>query len=172
MTVLAFTWHAFATRSAPALWFVAMNYGVHAIMYTYYFLTALGRKDIPWAGAVTSLQIAQMAVGVGVCAAAAWYRATDPDGCDVDAGNLAAAAAMYASYFVLFAAFAVEKYWFPPPPPAALAAKLAPAAPAQAAVKPAGEPPAAAADVADPVSSPRSPQAGRSPRSGSVRRRA
>jgi len=32
-TVLLYCWHSYATRASPGLYFVAMNYGVHALMY-------------------------------------------------------------------------------------------------------------------------------------------
>jgi hypothetical protein len=43
------------TRDA-GLYFVAMNYGVHSIMYFYYFLAAV-KYRAPWAGLVTFLQV-------------------------------------------------------------------------------------------------------------------
>ena len=33
ITVLLFCWHSYATESSTGLYFVAMNYSVHAIMY-------------------------------------------------------------------------------------------------------------------------------------------
>lgn len=44
---------------ASGLYFVAMNYTVHAIMYFYYFLTALGYRP-RWALAVTVFQLSQV----------------------------------------------------------------------------------------------------------------
>lgn len=41
------------------IYFVAMNYTVHAIMYFYYFLTALGYRP-RWALAVTVFQLSQV----------------------------------------------------------------------------------------------------------------
>ena len=37
MTVLLFTWFCY-THENPGIIFVAMNYSVHAIMYSYYFM--------------------------------------------------------------------------------------------------------------------------------------
>jgi hypothetical protein len=37
VTVLLYCWFAYATRN-PGIYFVAMNYTVHAFMYSYYFL--------------------------------------------------------------------------------------------------------------------------------------
>ena len=49
VTVLLYCWHAFATEAPQALYFVAMNYSVHAIMYAYYACSAAKVKfcDIP-----------------------------------------------------------------------------------------------------------------------------
>jgi len=49
-----------------------MNYGVHALMYFYFFLTSCGYRP-RWNGIVTFLQISQMFVGVAVCTAVAYY---------------------------------------------------------------------------------------------------
>jgi hypothetical protein len=43
VTVLCFTWAAYAARH-PGLHFIAMNYTVHAVMYTYFFLMAINAK--------------------------------------------------------------------------------------------------------------------------------
>tara|TARA_B110000208_G_scaffold133444_1_gene161518 strand:+ start:1551 stop:2810 length:1260 start_codon:yes stop_codon:yes gene_type:complete len=40
VTVLLFCWHAYATRTGSGLYFIAMNFTVHAVMYTYYGLKA------------------------------------------------------------------------------------------------------------------------------------
>ena len=59
------------TESATGLWFVAMNYTVHGIMYSYYCLMALKigvvQKYFP-APLLTVMQTSQMAVGVFVVA--------------------------------------------------------------------------------------------------------
>ena len=72
-TVLLYCWHSYATRSSAGLYFVAMNYGVHAIMYLYYFLTSCGFRPW-WARAVTTLQISQMFVGMFVCVSVAYFK--------------------------------------------------------------------------------------------------
>lgn len=35
VTVLLFCWHSYAFRSSAGIWFIAMNYSVHAVMYGY-----------------------------------------------------------------------------------------------------------------------------------------
>lgn len=95
-----------------------MNYGVHALMYYYYFLTSLGYKKISWAPLVTTLQICQMFVGICICATIYYYQSSySPytEGCDVSPENFWACLLMYISYFMLFIWFAIEKYIFSPP---------------------------------------------------------
>ena len=43
VTVLSFTWAAYAARH-PGVYFIAMNYSVHAIMYSYFFLMSINAK--------------------------------------------------------------------------------------------------------------------------------
>ena len=45
-TVLLYCWHAFHNSIAPGIWFAAMNYVVHSIMYLYYFLAATGYRKV------------------------------------------------------------------------------------------------------------------------------
>jgi len=41
ITVLLYCWHSYVTTSPSGLFFVVMNYCVHAVMYGYYFLMAI-----------------------------------------------------------------------------------------------------------------------------------
>ena len=41
ITVLIYCWYSFSQYTAPARWFVVMNFVVHSIMYTYYAFRAL-----------------------------------------------------------------------------------------------------------------------------------
>ena len=41
ITVLIYCWYPFSQYTAPARWFVVMNFIVHSIMYTYYAFKAL-----------------------------------------------------------------------------------------------------------------------------------
>lgn len=105
VTVLLYCWHSYATEAPHALYFVSMNYTVHAVMYLYYGLMALNRKPVWFVPEfVTSAQISQMVVGVAVQIAA--YRAD----CGVNATNLLAGSIMYASYLALFVKFAVDRF--------------------------------------------------------------
>jgi hypothetical protein len=41
VTVLIYCWYSFTEYTAPARWFVVMNFVVHSIMYSYYALRAI-----------------------------------------------------------------------------------------------------------------------------------
>lgn len=58
VTVLIFCWNSYVTESSAGLYFVAMNYSVHAVMYAYFGLTGL-RMWPRWfpAGVVTAMQV-------------------------------------------------------------------------------------------------------------------
>lgn len=114
VTVLLFCWNSIATGTASGLYFIAMNYSVHALMYGYYCLQSLGAvpKSFP-AILITIAQIAQMLVGTGICISA-WYFTLSPTStCQNDISNLVAGGAMYASYLYLFVDFAVRRYTKP-----------------------------------------------------------
>ena len=111
-TVLLYCWHAYATEAPQALYFVAMNYSVHAIMYGYYCLVALKLKPawLPPA-VITVAQISQMVVGLSVQLGACYVYFTDrAGGGKVNGANVFWGGLMYLSYVVLFVHFAVRKY--------------------------------------------------------------
>lgn len=114
ITVLAFCWHSYATESSTGIYFVAMNYSVHAVMYGYYFLMAIGQKP-KWLPPVyiTIAQISQMFFGVSICIASYIYKNSGTE-CSVRQENIVAGALMYGSYFYLFAEFAVKRFIFGP----------------------------------------------------------
>jgi elongation of very long chain fatty acids protein 6 len=118
VTVLLYCFHAYATEAPQALYFVAMNYTVHAIMYGYFCLMALRMKP-KWLPpiVITILQLSQMVVGVGVQVASMvkYMRGDVASGaCPLDGGNVAAGALMYASYFALFFKFMIERFVLAP----------------------------------------------------------
>lgn len=110
VTVLLFCWNAYATNAGSGLYFVAMNYTVHAVMYGYYCLQALKMmpKSFPVI-IITIGQIAQMIIGTIVCFSA-WYFKLSRKSCNNDMTNLIAGAVMYLSYFYLFFDFMVTRY--------------------------------------------------------------
>jgi elongation of very long chain fatty acids protein 6 len=110
VTVLLFCWSAYSIPTGSGIYFIAMNYSVHAIMYGYYGLKALDLcpKAFP-ASIITNIQTAQMFIGTFICLSAWLYRYNGVT-CHNDIMNLAAGAFMYASYLYLFVDFAVKKY--------------------------------------------------------------
>lgn len=122
ITVLLYCWNSYVTESAAGLYFVAMNYSVHAIMYFYFF--AMTAKIVPkWfpAQIITFFQISQMIVGttvVGCCIYYHYYGTTtykyalSTKKCGNVETNLYSGGIMYASYLYLFVEFAVKKFVF------------------------------------------------------------
>jgi hypothetical protein len=106
-TVMLYCWHAWTNTVAPGIWFAAMNFTVHALMYSYYFmmsLSAVTRKMAkPFAQMITSLQLLQMVFGMVVSLTAAYYIHISGSPCHQDVMNNVYANVMYGSYFVLFA---------------------------------------------------------------------
>jgi len=113
VTVLLFCWHSYTTGSPVGLFFVVMNYAVHAVMYGYYFLMAVGMRP-RWFNpiVVTLMQIAQMAVGVSVTVLGYYFYSNPVEGriCNVHRENITAAFVMYGSYFYLFLQFFLTRY--------------------------------------------------------------
>jgi len=101
VTVLLYCWHAYSVRTSIGLWFVAMNYVVHSVMYLYFFLSQIGnqiRKKIgKYKHLITILQITQMFVGATVCI----YSLCQED-CKANRLNAFLGCVMYLSYFYLF----------------------------------------------------------------------
>lgn len=113
LTVLLYCWHAYQLRIAPGLWFAAMNYSVHSVMYTYYACMAARLHHIvaPFAIFITTAQILQMVVGAAVTVASGWrHMVSGPASCAVDPANYKMGFAMYMSYFVLFFSLFYKKY--------------------------------------------------------------
>lgn len=108
-TVLTYCWHSYSWEMPSGIYFVAMNYTVHAVMYFYYFLAAVCKKPPKWALAVTIMQLSQMAVGIYITVSHV-IRLQNVTFCDGYMVNLKAAGLMYASYFYLFAEFLVKRY--------------------------------------------------------------
>ena len=106
VTVLLYCWHSYATEAPQALYFVAMNYSVHAIMYGYYCLMALKMKP-KWIPPVliTIAQLSQMVVGTSVQLFSMYLYYTKGEATNLNLSNLVAGAIMYGSYFALFFQF-------------------------------------------------------------------
>ena len=110
ITVLLFCWHSYATEASTGLFFVAMNYSVHAMMYGYYYLMAINAKP-KWLNPalITASQISQMVVGTSLCVMSGLLLANG-DECSVKKENIIAGAIMYGSYLYLFCEFAVKRF--------------------------------------------------------------
>lgn len=112
VSVMLFCWHALGTEYAPSLYFGAMNYAVHSVMYTYFAIYTqfnCSRKFLKKVGPiVTLMQTSQMVVGIFVNAVTltSYYTgALNNHGtkCHVVDSTMYAAMVMYLSYFILFA---------------------------------------------------------------------
>jgi elongation of very long chain fatty acids protein 6 len=122
VTVLAFCWHSYVTESGAGLYFIAMNYTVHAVMYFYYFLQAI--KMVPkWFPTIiiTIMQISQMVVGTTVVCYSIYFKNygskhyPEIGSCNVEFDNLVVGGIIYASYLYLFVEFFVKRYLFSAP---------------------------------------------------------
>merc|ERR1711920_554529 len=96
---------------ATGLWFAAMNYSVHSVMYGYFALmTTKYRKHItPYAIFITLAQLVQMLVGMFVTIKAMMWQDVGAE-CHVNKTNSVLGLTMYASYFLLFFKLFVENY--------------------------------------------------------------
>jgi hypothetical protein len=116
VSVLLYCWHSYVTKAPLGILFCVMNYGVHSIMYFYYFLMAMQWKP-KWFNPViiTGAQISQMMVGVASTAAANYllFVKLNPaeDVCYMGTENNVAALVMYGSYLLLFLQFFVGRYF-------------------------------------------------------------
>ncbi|KAM5271827.1 very long chain fatty acid elongase 3 [Ctenodactylus gundi] len=108
-TVLVFTSFGYKNKMPSGGWFMTMNFGVHAVMYTYYTLKAAKMKYpsmLPMV--ITSLQILQMVVGsvIGILT----YMWRQDRGCYISTEHFLWPFFLYVSYFFLFAHFFHQTY--------------------------------------------------------------
>ncbi|CAI5784505.1 of very long chain fatty acids 6 [Podarcis lilfordi] len=109
ITVLLYSWYSYKDMVAGGGWFMTMNYGVHALMYTYYALRAAGfRVSRKFAMFITLSQITQMFVGCIInYLVFAWMQQGQ---CHSHISNVIWCSLMYLSYFVLFCHFFFDAY--------------------------------------------------------------
>ncbi|XP_046505453.1 elongation of very long chain fatty acids protein 3 [Equus quagga] len=111
-TVLLYTSYGYKDKVSSGAWFMTMNYGVHAIMYTYYTLKAAKVTAPRWFPMlITSLQILQMFMGAFVSILNHIWR-QDP-GCHSTSEQLFWSCVLYITYFILFARFFHQTYLMP-----------------------------------------------------------
>jgi elongation of very long chain fatty acids protein 6 len=116
ITVLLYCWNSYVTESGSGIYFVAMNYTVHAVMYMYYYLHAI--KALPkWfkSWIVTSLQIVQMIIGTCIVSASLYYyryggEKYAPGECNNNPSNVIAGVVIYSSYLYLFLDYALRRF--------------------------------------------------------------
>ena len=121
-SVIGFAWAAWIYETPAALWYGAMNYSVHAIMYTYFALTAVAQwraRVLRIAPVITALQISQFAWGTVINAIAAVAYAKPEIGCAIQPAILYLAAGLYLAYGALFVQLFVRRYLRPQPKRAA-----------------------------------------------------
>ena len=112
ITVLMYSWYGLATRNTAGHWFSTNNLGVHAVMYTYYMLKALGFKIPSYvAKCITIVQLTQFVVGLMIVFTGVWLTYTQQAfGCGMTDTHIKAGLIMYGSYFVLFMNFFYHRY--------------------------------------------------------------
>ncbi|XP_059820878.1 elongation of very long chain fatty acids protein 6 isoform X2 [Hypanus sabinus] len=104
ITVLLYSWYSYKDMVAGGGWFMTMNYGVHAVMYSYYALRAAGfRVSRKFAMFITMTQITQMLLGCIVNYLV--YEWMQQGQCPSHMHNIVWSSLMYLSYFVLFCQF-------------------------------------------------------------------
>ena len=103
-TVLLYVWWAgFNNNGSTGVIFGGMNLTVHAIMYAYYAIGAMGFRP-PFPMAITILQIVQMLIGA--------YTVVVSGACLTHTSTYYFALVMYSSYAVLFIMFFLNRYCF------------------------------------------------------------
>ncbi|GAB1288108.1 Elongation of very long chain fatty acids protein 6 [Apodemus speciosus] len=111
ITVLLYSWYSYKDMVAGGGWFMTMNYGVHAVMYSYYALRAAGfRVSRKFAMFITLSQITQMLMGCVINYLVFNWMQHDNDQCYSHFQNIFWSSLMYLSYLVLFCHFFFEAY--------------------------------------------------------------
>lgn len=114
-SVVVFVWLAWAYVSPLALWYGTLNFGVHAIMYTYFVAVSLERRAARLAPLVTLLQLGQFVVATALNLLAAWWWWRGE--CAHMRGEMVAVGGvLYVCYGLLFARFFVLRYLKSPRP--------------------------------------------------------
>ena len=116
ITVLMYSWYGLATRNTAGHWFAGINFGVHAVMYSYYTLKAMRFRISPLvAKSITILQLAQFFVGIVLIFIGIWAMWSGTE-CGMNQTQINAGMIMYGSYFILFMNFFYHRYLAPKKP--------------------------------------------------------
>lgn len=133
ITVMTFCWNSWGSCCLNGVFYAAMNLTVHAFMYIFYFLAALGYRPTAFAMSITLLQITQMILGTAITCYVNYHMmyikprsyafsldfsfdVDNPDEhpyCYVNPTNALAGMAMYSSYLWLFCVFFYQAYVSP-----------------------------------------------------------
>jgi len=110
IATLIYCWNSYAEQTGTGRWFVAMNYCIHSLMYSYYAVKAL-RFKVPRFVMImiTGLQTLQMFIGVGLAGYVFSLKIRDLP-VHQTWRNLAAVTIMYFSYLYLFSRFFYNAY--------------------------------------------------------------
>jgi len=112
VTVLVFCWSAYVRDASAGIWYAAMNYSVHSVMYAYYAAMAfpsLRKIASKFAVFITSVQILQMVVGSAVTFFTAYARWSGLP-CQMAPSTQVMGCVMYMSYLFLFVSLFRSKY--------------------------------------------------------------
>jgi len=118
ITVLLFCHLAYATRSGTGIYFAAVNYFIHSIMYFYYGMTQMSdytrKLARPYAWPITMLQLSQMAFGLMIIGVNVYFR-YHREWCYTFPTVNILALIMYFSYFILFMELFLNRYYWKKP---------------------------------------------------------
>jgi len=110
IATLIYCWNAYAEQTGTGRWFVAMNFCVHSLMYSYYALRALKFKIPRFVMVtITGLQTIQMLIGVSLSAYVFNLKVRSLP-VHQTWGNLVFQSVMYFSYLYLFSKFFYNAY--------------------------------------------------------------
>jgi len=115
-TVLAYTWFSLVVMTPPGALFAVVNTFVHSIMYYYFFLAACGNRP-SWGRFVTIIQLTQMVAGITISSFWTYFYLSESYPCPLEHANayMFSTLALYASYFLLFLNFYLQRYIFNKP---------------------------------------------------------
>ncbi|KAE9550096.1 hypothetical protein FO519_006688 [Halicephalobus sp. NKZ332] len=112
VAVLVYTVHSGAEHTAPGQAFITMNYLAHSFMYTYYAISAVGKRVPRWVSmVVTTVQTTQMFLGVAISCYIYYIKAHTNYKCQQSMGNLYLAFTIYITFAVLFVQFFIDTYF-------------------------------------------------------------